>query len=956
MRIGITLLAVLASLTSTFASELDHYSRTIKPLLANRCLACHGALKQEGGLRLDSGARIQRGGESGAAVAVADPSMSLLVQRISATDESERMPPEGQPLSPAEIEAVVKWIADGAHSPADEKEQIDPRDHWAFRKPTKPALPSAVEPEWGKNPIDLFISQRHRELDVQPLPMADRETLLRRVYLDLIGLPPSRQELKEFLQADSLNAYDRVVDRLLNRPEHGERWARHWMDVWRYSDWYGRRAVPDVMNSYPHIWRWRDWIVASLNEDKGYDRMVQEMLAADELAPGDDRNVVATGFLVRNWFKWNYENWMKDNVEHTAKAFLGLTLQCAHCHDHKYDPLTQEEYFRFRAFFEPLELRQDRVVGLPDPGPFVKYVYAKAYGPTAAGMVRVFDEKLEAPTYMYEKGDARNRIQGRQPVAAGVPSALGNREFEVKSIELPPEAFYPGLKSFIREDERDKLQQQIAVAQQECSAAETKLKHLEELSMRGARRADASPANIESTGTKIASETGIVKDQGLLTARTQWRMSTQKLTSLIALVRSLEARIAADDARYRGLGDTSVLSRAASQAERMANYEVNLLRLSQSESNLLAAQQKQPADDKAKSAVDKALKELNDARAALDAIRSELSKESDQYTPLSPVYPATSTGRRLALAKWIADRENPLTARVAVNHLWMRHFGKGLVDTPSNFGTSGHAPSHPELLDFLAVELMENGWQMKHIHRMIVTSQTYRLGSSLGIASHPNQAVDPDNKGYWRANPQRMEAEVVRDSLLAVAGELDASLGGPEIEMAQGLSSNRRSMYFAIHGEGKMQFLELFDAADVCDCYQRTSSVRPQQALALTNSELPLRVSQTLAKKLWSQSEEKVLPNPSPLEQTGQAANSKASDEFITAAFEAILSRLPTVEEMQVSHQFLQAQSKIAASEQPDTATVAKAPATQLPADPDERARMTLVHALFSHNDFVTIR
>ena len=203
------------------------------------------------------------------------------------------------------------------------------------------------------------------------------------------------------------------------------------MDVWRYSDWYGRRSVPDVMNSYPMVWRWRDWIVRSINEDKPYDQMVVEMLAADELLPADDQNIVATGYLVRSWFKWNYETWKKDLVEHTGKAFLGLTLNCCQCHDHKYDPFTQEEYFRFRAFFEPLELRHDRVPGEADPGPFAKYVYAQSYGPISSGMVRVFDEYLDAETFMFSKGDSRLRIEGKPPMSPGAPAVLGGDQLQI---------------------------------------------------------------------------------------------------------------------------------------------------------------------------------------------------------------------------------------------------------------------------------------------------------------------------------------------------------------------------------------------------------------------------------------------------------------------------------------------------------------------------------------------
>ena len=273
------------------------------------------------------------------------------------------------------------------------------RGHWSFKPPVRPKVPPTG------HPIDAFVRARLQKEGLKPSLEADRLTLIRRLTLDLTGLPPTPQEVDAFLADQSPDAYEKVVDKLLASPRYGERWGRHWMDIWRYSDWYGWRAQNQVRYSQRHIWHWRDWIVESVNKDKGYDEMIVEMLAADEVAPEDASNLVATGFLVRNWFKWNYNQWMRDNVEHTGKAFLGLTLNCCHCHDHKYDPITQEEYFRFRAFFEPLELRHDRWANEPDPGPFKKYVYGVAYGPITSGMIRVFDEKLDAQTFMYTGGD-----------------------------------------------------------------------------------------------------------------------------------------------------------------------------------------------------------------------------------------------------------------------------------------------------------------------------------------------------------------------------------------------------------------------------------------------------------------------------------------------------------------------------------------------------------------------
>ena len=277
--------------------------------------------------------------------------------------------------------------------------------------------------------------------------------LLRRLYLDLLGVPPTRDELQSFLVDGSSAAYETVVDRLLDDPGYGERWGRHWMDIWRYSDWYGRRSVPDMMNSYQGIWRWRDWIINSLNTDKAYDQMIREMLAGDEIAPENDEAIAATGFMVRNWFAWNVNQWKKDLVEHTGKAFLGLTMNCAHCHDHKYDPISQREYFAFRAFFEPIELRTARVPGGGYIKRHVPYVPLKspAIKPGAPVLPRVFDDYFDAKTLMYAGGDARSIIKGEPPVDPAGPAIVGGDRIEIEAIKLPPSAAYPGLKKFIRE-------------------------------------------------------------------------------------------------------------------------------------------------------------------------------------------------------------------------------------------------------------------------------------------------------------------------------------------------------------------------------------------------------------------------------------------------------------------------------------------------------------------------
>jgi hypothetical protein len=923
MKLAFVLVALTCSVNLCYAQDRNvDYLRDVKPILRERCYSCHAAIKQEAGLRLDTGALAVQGGESGAAVVPKDAVASLLFHRVSSDDPGLRMPPEGNALTAQQIQVLARWIELGGNSPAEEAPEKDPGLHWAFQRPVRPSLaaPNSSSAALGFNPIDTLLQAKRMDQGVVPLPPTDKGTLLRRVYLDLIGLPPSANDLQAFLDDTSENAYEAVVDRLLASPQHGERWGRHWMDVWRYSDWYGRRSVPDVMNSYPMVWRWRDWIVNSINESKPYDQMVTEMLAADEIFPDSDRNTAATGYLVRSWFKWNYETWKKDLVEHTGKAFLGLTLNCCQCHDHKYDPLKQEEYFRFRAFFEPLELRHDRVPGDADPGPFQKYVYAKSYGPIQSGMVRVFDEYLDAETFMFSNGDARLRIEGKPPVTPAPPSLLSDASFPVSRIVLPITAAYPGMKEFIRDEERTK------------------------------RRIAMKTAETEWNKLRSAST------EALPNYELQLRAAETRLKAAELECSSLELRMQADSARYAsGLlsedkmaePQVAALIRSAARAEREAaaatanaNWVASEAAIATAELKIEEATQSsdKPGTEQAKKSLTAAQKASEAAKKALDAANAKAADEPGEYTPLSPKYPQVTSGRRTALANWIVRKENPLAARVAVNHIWLRHFGQAIVETTHDFGRNGSPPTHPELLDWLACEFMDSGWSMKHMHRLMVTSQLYRstsmLPRSLETGSNDRalaEQKDPENKLYWRFPTMRMQAEVVRDSLLAVAGELDHSMGGHEIDHKQGMKSRRRSLYFSHHGEEKMEFLELFDAANACDCYKRSSSVQPQQALALTNSELTKTLSRTLAKRIWDDRPK---------------SNEGSSDDFIRAAFFDILNREPREQELNACSIFLEQQAD--RLKPPD--------GSDSKMDTAMRARENLIHALMNHNDFVTVR
>ena len=861
-----TWLLILCCAAPVAAAERVDYLREVKPLLSQKCYACHGALKQQSGLRLDTGALIRKGGESGPAIVPGQADKSLLLARISAADAETRMPPEGEgePLDARQRAVLRTWIEQGAESP-DESPPLDPRQHWAYQPPVRAAIPTTTTLQtWSRTPVDAFLAAGHERQGLTPAAPAERQTLLRRVYLDLIGLPPTPEELQAFLADDSPDAYERVVDRLLAAPQYGQRWGRHWMDVWRYSDWAGYKQ--EVRESQRHIWRWRDWIIESLNEDKGYDRMVQEMLAGDELAPADPAVLRATGFLVRNRHASNRNIWLDAAVEHTAKAFLGLTINCARCHDHKYDPLPQRAYYQMRAIFETHDVAIDRLAGQPDL--------------LQDGLVRVFDGKPEEPTYVYLRGNEKQPDK-EHPVRPGLPAVLAG-DLAVQPVSLPREAWYPALRPEIRDED-------LAVARRAVAAA--------------ANEADKNRAQAD--------------------------------------LEALEARWAADMAKHAQPPDERAeeLAKAAAKAERNAAAVRAEMAVNQAEKSHAAAERAlKPDDMKTKAALTKAEKDLATAHDNLTKARAALEKSDATYTPVGKPYPQTSTGRRLALARWITQRENPLAARVAVNHLWLRHFGAPLVENMFDFGLRTAKPDQAELLDWLAVELHENGWSMKRLHRLMVTSIAYRLASDGRDLPAASLARDPDNRWLWRMNSRRLEAELVRDCLLYVGGSLDLACGGPDLDQQLGDTARRRSVYFRHAYEKQMQFLVLFDAANVNECYRRSESVIPQQALAVANSPLSLTQSRLLAGQL-SQT-----PNV-------------ADHEFVRLAYERILARAPSPEEAASCEQFLTAQaSRLAAGSELTPFTGGAKAEVRPSSDPRQRARENLVHVLLNHNDFVTIR
>jgi hypothetical protein len=1112
------------------AADGVDYVREIKPILTRRCTSCHGVLKQKNSLRLDTVAALRRGGSAGPVIEPGHAADSLLIEAITGADGVAKMPPEGDSLTAEQIELLRKWIDAGAVAP-DELPPPDPATHWAFQLPTRPAVPAVTNLAWSRNPVDAFIAGEHAKRGLRSSPPVAKHLLLRRVSLDLIGLPPTRTELHDFLNDNSSDAYEKVVDRLLASPHYGERWGRHWMDVWRYSDWDGYGA--EVRESQPHIWRWRDWIIESLNADKGYDQMVVEMLAGDEVAPDDPATLRATGYIVRNWFRYNRNVWLDNSVEHTSKAFLGITLNCARCHDHMYDPIVQQDYYRFRAFFEAHDVRTDRVPGQSDT--------------TKDGVVRVYDAKADTPTFLFVRGNDKQPDKDH-PLTAGLPDILrtGQPDVTVAPVSFSATAYYPGLQPFVQEETLTAANADVAKATTALTAAQNNLatakqKLADVTAKKNADpKASASGEEAASTATPFVSDDFAIakpdlwkvgpgqwehKDGKLIqsqaldencslttqkphprdfvarfrfrtTGGRQWKsvgisfdvlgeqqtdfantvylsaygggkaqvsstrggthqypadgakplpvelnreyelavavrdkllnvavdgklllayrlpdrsatdgrlslwafdataeflrvrieaippnvqlveqvsgdstpflgqipdaelaahvqqaeaataLAEKVLASAKASQTAIQARIAADRATYATppAADAKDLSLAAGKAERE-------LALRQAEQNVLQSEQAvakarlavTPADEKSKKAVTDSDAKLAEAIKSRDAAQAALGQPNENYTRLGQVYPATSTGRRLALASWIASKQNPLTARVAINHLWLRHFSSPLVSSVFDFGLNGKPPSHPALLDWLAVELMDQNWKMKPIHRLIVTSQAYRMQSAVNAANESNRAIDQDNVALWRFNSRRMEAEAVRDATLAVAGQLDRKMGGVELDQNSGLTVPRRSVYFRSSKEKKMTYLSLFDNANVTECYQRSESIIPQQALAQANSPLSFAQARLLAKALTGE--------------VGSEVNPESARRFITTAFEQVLNRSPTADELATCDQFVTEQAQHFATKQSLTAFNSGTANPVKPSDdPQQRARENLIHVLLNHNDFLTIR
>ncbi len=840
--------------TPVVAIAATDFERDIQPIFEARCYACHSGENPQGEFRLESREHAFRGGGSGVPAIVPGASaQSLLYRYVAGLDGKIVMPPVEPYLTAEQIEQIRKWIDEGALWPEEDRagdaghetskfEQA--RDHWAFQPRTKPSPPSLKDPALSgrvRNPIDAFIFAKLEARGWKPSPPARSHQLLRRVHLDLTGLPPSLDEQEAFLRDPTPESLDSVIDDLLSRRTYGERWARHWLDLARYAETNGYERDPIK----PNVWRYRDYVIRSLNQDKPFDRFAIEQIAGDELPDVSPETLIATGF--HRLGPWDDEpadplthryDQLDDLVRTTSEVFLGQTIGCARCHNHKFEPFTARHYYSMVAIFNPLTRpRKGRTELLRPIGTRPEL---DAY--------EVRDRKIEA----LEKKIAAvgNGVQA-ELFAAG-ESSLPARA--VKAVRTP-------------EADRNAVQQSLAREFAKQLAAEIR---------------DTMPS---SAGREI-----------------------QALEEAICELR--------EQTPARDLA-----------------YIMHEPRSKPSPSFLLIR--------------GKATNPGPEVPAAVPAV---LSEHGPTFTPWAKSN--RTSLRRLALAEWIAGPDNPLTARVIVNRVWQFHFGEGIVRTPSDFGLMGEPPTHPQLLDWLANRFVDNGWSIKKLHRLIMTSNTYRMSKEW----NPAYGVeDPENRLFWRVPYRRLEVEAIRDSMLAVSGRLNPQVYGPSMypyvppAALEGSSdpdkiwkpfdeqdASRRTIYAFVKRSMIVPMLEVLDLCDTTkSSAKRINTAVATQALTLFNGEFVNRQARHLAERLMRE------VGPDPRDQ-------------IDRAYRLAFARPPTEDEQKSLLSFLRDEAARPAKEPSTTADSSFSAATTPPLQEAEKhALIQLCRVILNMNEFV---
>ncbi|MEX0715029.1 MAG: PSD1 and planctomycete cytochrome C domain-containing protein [Planctomycetaceae bacterium] len=755
------------------ADAIDFAAR-VRPIFQAKCVRCHGDQKQEGGVRFDHRDSAFQGGDSGPVIVAGKSGESLLIERVAAEDEFTRMPPdgEGDPLTKEEIALVRRWIDEGANWPdAVAGSQAVRSDHWAYQPIRRPPLPAVKNADWPRNDIDRFVLARLEAERIAPSPAADRHTLIKRLHYDLLGLPPTPAEVDAFVNDPAPDAYETLVDRLLASPHFGERWGRHWLDKARYADSDGYEKD----NPRPTAWRYRDWVIEAINDDMPFDRFTVEQLAGDLLPDARAQEKLATAFhrqtLTNTEGGVDQEEFrheaLFDRVSTTSTVWLGLTVACAQCHTHKYDAITQTEYYQFFAFFNNADETTMRV-------PITEEAAAR------------YDREL--PIW-----EARlKELEGRLDELRG--------EYEKR-----------------RPAWEEQVKAKLAAAKESDESATDD---------------QANDGNDKDAEKKdeIVPE-AIAK---ILVVEPRARTDAQKNALLDHLAR--------DDEPYQE-------TRAASEEHKKQRPKDGFQPVA------IIAQRSSPRTSR--------LLRRGDFLQPAEEVQPGVPQVLHELRPRDP----QKMLDRLDLANWLIDEKNPLTPRVAVNHVWANLFGKGLVPTMNDFGVRGEAPTHPELLDWLADEFRRLGWSRKQFIRTIVVSATYRQSSAHRAELSER---DPTNRLLHRQNRFRVEAEIVRDVYLAASGLLSKKIGGPSVfppmppdvaalsyannfkwNTSKGEDRYRRGMYTFFKRTAPHPALMTFDCPDANTTkVERDRSNTPLQALTTLNNEVFLEAAQSLARRV----------------------------------------------------------------------------------------------------------
>ncbi len=895
IRFGI-LSSILIAVASTglHAAEGDKsefFENRVRPLIAEKCQSCHGREKQQASLRLDSKMGVLSGGENGPAVIAGQVDQSLLIQAIRR--DGLEMPPD-EPLSEDEISIFEKWVRDGAYWPQEtdsmdsialgDQEAIKEksRKHWSFKPLVKPNVPIATEGTAVTNPIDAFIASKQQHATVQALPQADKRTLLRRAYFDITGLPPTAKAVDEFELDTSSDAFKKVVDGLLASKEFGQRWGRYWLDVARYAD--SRDWMPNTDQRYPFAYSYRDYVIRSINEDKPYDQFLREQIAADLMTTDEHApELAALGFLtVGPRFRNDTLEQISDRVDCISRGVMGLTVACARCHDHKYDPVTIEDFYALYGVFGSTELtedlptlRQNRKI---TPEQFADYEKQRAAKVQLLDdriselRQSAIDEVLTAPKKyfqaVYDLGvsksvDIRGVVSRHKVTDSAITgfedsldrirrdkSSVTHRVYGplVAGLALDDKGFQPKFKAWLDSAKTSKHEYEPSILTElETTEPKSRLALLEvyaNILLRATKaNAKANPVQSEIKETFMA-------EKGLL---------------------DFDRRAVVQGYRLLGkgrkeLGDLDI-----------AIHEVDATHPGSPPRAMVLAEKDQPI-------------------TPFVFLRGEPARKGDRvprryisfFENGDPKPFSNKNSGRLELADKIVNPENPLTARVAVNRVWMRYFGQGLVDSPDDFGLRSNPPSHPELLDWLAASFIENGWSMKWLHRTILDSAAYQR-SSVVPANCLAEDIDSDNKLLWRQNRRRLDFEATRDTMLAVSGELDRALDGPSVKLSSTPYPVRRSVYAYIDRVDIDPMLKIFDfASPLASAAHRAETTIPQHSLFVMNHPFVIERAKTIANKVRPAQSDKELVNRS-----------------INSIFRRMLGRMPKPEERQASLAFV---------------------------------------------------